>query len=329
MTRGAAFKRATGAADIEHMVERAVQVGYLEAVEPLPAPLERRTGGLRALVRAARPHQWTKNLLLFAGILFAAKLGDLARWVDAVSVFAAYCAASSAAYLVNDVRDRELDAAHPLKRFRPIASGELSPRSALVAAGVLAAVALALGALVSPLSLLLLVAFAGMQAAYSLAVKHVVLLDVFAIAGLFVTRAAAGAIAVDVRLSPWLVLCTGLLALFLALAKRRGELVQTGGTESAGRPVLAGYSLALVDQLVSIAAASAICSYSIYTFTATDSPAMMATIPFVVFGLFRYLFLVQQRSLGEEPERVLITDVPILATIACWGIAAAAILAFV
>jgi 4-hydroxybenzoate polyprenyltransferase len=274
-----------------------------------------------------RPKQWTKNLLLFAGILFAAKLGDWPRWGEALAIFAAYCAASSASYLVNDVRDVAHDREHPVKRARPIARGELSPRLAEGLAAALVLASFLLAAPLGPASIVFLCTFFALQAAYTLALKHVVLLDVMAIGGLFVVRAAAGAAAVDVRISPWLLLCTALLALFLALAKRRGELVLVGAEATPGRPVLEGYSLALVDQLVTIVAASTVISYSLYTFTARDSKAMMVTIPFVVFGVFRYLLLMHRRDLGEEPEEVLLRDLPILACIAGWAACAAIILA--
>ena len=284
--------------------------------------LPTRRSGRRALAAALRPRQWSKNLLLFAGLVFAAKVGDPLRWAEACAAFVAYCAASSAAYLVNDVVDAELDRAHPLKRLRPVARGELSRRAALFAA-----VALAVGALglVVPLgldSVALLVAFLALQGAYTFALKHVVLVDVLTIAALFVIRAAAGAVAVDVRISPWLLLVTALLALFLALAKRRSELAVPG----SARPVLEGYSLPLVDQLISVTVAATIAAYAIYTFTA-HSPALMATIPFVVFGLFRYLLLVHRDDLGEEPENVLIGDRPLVLAVAGWAVTAAVILA--
>ena len=221
-----------------------------------------RRSGFRAALAAVRPRQWSKNLLVFAGIVFAAKLGDATRWGEAVAAFAAYCALSSAAYLVNDIRDREDDRAHPVKRLRPVARGELSVSGALTLAGILAAAAFGVGAWLGLASLGLVAAFAVLQLAYSLGLKHVVLVDVLAIGGLFVIRAAAGAVAVDVRISPWLLLCTALLALFLALAKRRGELVLVGASETPGRPVLEGYSLELVDQLVSVVAASTVIAYS-------------------------------------------------------------------
>jgi 4-hydroxybenzoate polyprenyltransferase len=289
--------------------------------------LPRRRSRVRAALVALRPRQWTKNLLLFAGIVFAAKLGDGWRWLDALAAFVAYCAASSAAYLVNDVRDVEHDRAHPVKRARPIARGEVSPRVAYALAGALLAAAVALVAPLGLPSLGFLAGFVALQAAYTARLKHVVLIDVMTIAGLFVLRAAAGAAGVHVRISPWLLLCTALLALFLALAKRRGELVLVGAEATPGRPVLEGYSLALVDQLVSVVAASTVISYSLYTFTARDSKALMVTIPFVVFGVFRYLLLIHRQDLGEEPEEVLLRDAPILACIAAWAVCAAVILA--
>jgi 4-hydroxybenzoate polyprenyltransferase len=292
-------------------------------VVDLPA----RRSSLRAALVSLRPRQWSKNLLLFAGIIFAAKLGDASRWVDAFAAFLAYCAASSASYLVNDVRDAPHDRAHPVKRSRPIARGELSPRLAEATAAFLLLSAFLLVAPLGLASILFISSFFALQAAYTLALKHVVLLDVMTIGGLFVVRAAAGAAAVHVRISPWLLLCTALLALFLALAKRRGELVLVGAEATPGRPVLEGYSLALVDQLVTVVASSTVISYCLYTFTARDSKAMMITIPFVVFGVFRYLLLMHRRDLGEEPEEILLRDVPILACIAGWAACAAVILA--
>lgn len=292
-------------------------------VVELPAP----RSAVRAALVSLRPRQWTKNLLLFGGIVFAAKLGDPARWADALAAFVAYCAASSASYLVNDVRDAPHDREHPVKRLRPIARGEVSPRLAEGMAALLLLSAFLLVASLGLPSILFLCSFFALQAVYTLTLKHVVLLDVMTIGGLFVVRAAAGAAAVHVRISPWLLLCTALLALFLALAKRRGELVLVGAERTPGRPVLEGYSLALVDQLVTIVAASTVISYCLYTFTARDSKAMMITIPFVVFGVFRYLLLMHRRDLGEEPEEILLRDLPILLCIAGWAACAAIILA--
>ncbi len=291
------------------------------------AVLESPRARARAAVAAMRPRQWSKNLLLFAGLLFAAKLGDGIRWLEALLAFGVYCAASSAAYLVNDVRDAAHDREHPVKRLRPVASGELQAATAVALAALLAAAAFGGAVLLGVGSVLFLLAFVLLQGAYTAGLKHVVLIDVLAIAGLFVVRASAGAEAVDVRISPWLLICTGLLALFLALAKRRAELVLVGAEETPGRPVLEGYSLALVDQLVTVVAASTVIAYSLYTFTARDSKAMMATVPFVLYGVFRYLLLLHRHDLGEEPENVLLSDVPLLLTIAAWAATCATILA--
>ena len=278
-----------------------------------------------AAVAALRPRQWTKNLLLFGGILFGAQFGDGTRWLQALVAFAAYCLASSAAYLVNDIRDAAADRLHPRKRRRPVARGDLAPRTAVALAAAAAVAALALAAVIGRESLGLLIAFLALQGAYTLALKAIVLLDILAIAGLFVLRAAAGAVAVDVPSSSWLLICTAFLALFLVLAKRRAELRLVATAETPGRAVLADYPVALVDQLVSVAAASAVISYSLYTFTAHDSDAMMLTIPFVLYGVFRYLLLVEG-SRGEEPEDVLLNDPPLLLAIALWAAVAAAIL---
>ena len=280
----------------------------------------------RAALASLRPRQWSKNLLLFAGLIFAAKLGDGGRWAEAVAIFVAYCAASSASYLVNDVRDAEGDRLHPVKRNRPVARGELPTRRALVLALVLAAFAVAVAAALGFASLLFLLAFLALQVAYSLGLKHVVLVDVAVIAGLFVVRAAAGAAAVDVRISSWLLACTALLALFLGLAKRRGELVLVHADATPGRPVLDRYSLRLVDRLLAVVTTATVVVYAAYTVT-THTAWLALTIPFVVFGLARYLALVHRHELGEEPENVLLKDRPVLACIALWFAASALILA--
>jgi 4-hydroxybenzoate polyprenyltransferase len=265
-------------------------------------------------------------LLLFAGIIFAAKLGDAGKWVETFAIFGAYCAASSAAYIVNDLRDVEHDRAHPVKRDRPIARGELPPDRAQVLAAVLGAVAVAVAALLGFTSLLFLLGFVALQLAYSLGLKRIVIVDVAVIALLFVIRASAGAAAVHVPISVWLLACTALLAFFLGLAKRRGELVLVGAEETPGRPVLERYSLRLVDGLLAFTVPATIAAYAAYTVTA-HTEWMALTIPFVVFGLARYLVLVHRHELGEEPENVLLSDPPVLACIALWAVASALILA--
>ena len=286
----------------------------------------RRRVAVAALV-SLRPRQWTKNLLLFAGILFAEELGDRTRWAQAVAAFVVYCAASSAAYLVNDVVDRDADRAHPVKRYRPIARGELSIRAALTLAALLLGCAFALAVPLGPVFVAMLVSFLTLQGAYSAWLKHVVVIDVLVIAALFVVRAAAGAEAVDVEISPWLLLCTGLLALFLALGKRRGELALVAAQDTPGRRVLDGYSIEVVDQLIGIVASATIASYALYTFTARDSDSLMITIPFVLFGILRYVLVLHSREGGEEPESVLLRDRSIMITVALWALTCAVVTA--
>jgi 4-hydroxybenzoate polyprenyltransferase len=288
--------------------------------------LRPRRSAFEAAFVSLRPRQWPKNLLLFAGIVFAAELGDDVRWAEAAAIFVAYCAASSAAYLVNDLRDAADDRKHPVKRDRPIARGELSSERALVLSATLAAGALVVAALLGFASLLFMLGFIALQLAYSLGLKRVVLVDVAVIAGLFVIRAAAGAAAVDVRISPWLLVCTALLALFLGLAKRRGELVLVRGDRTPGRPVLDGYSLQLVDRMLNVVAVATAAAYAAYALTA-HSAWMALTIPFVAGGLARYLLLVHRHDLGEEPENVLLADRVILGCVAAWAVVSAVVLA--
>lgn len=300
------------------MAAEPTAAGALARTRPLPA----------AFVAALRPRQWLKNLLLFAGLVFAAELGDGSRWVRALVAFAIYCAASSAAYLVNDVRDADADRMHPTKRFRPVASGELAPRHALVGAGLLALGAFAGAAALGTGSVLLLALFMVLQLAYSTVLKHVFLVDVLTISALFVVRAAAGAEAIDVRISGWLLVCTGLLSLFLALNKRRGELGNSGvaaGDES--RRVLRRYDVRLVDRLVVATGIVTLAVYAAYTVTGSRPALFPLTILPVAFGLGRYLFLVRRRDAGEEPEKVLVGDLPILAATLVWAVLAGALLA--
>jgi 4-hydroxybenzoate polyprenyltransferase len=301
--------------------DRAAMASEPIAVRAVP----RERAAAAALLAAMRPRQWLKNLLLFAGLVFAAELGDGTRWLRALAAFAVYCAASSAAYLVNDVRDADADRRHPTKRTRPVASGELSPRHALAAAGLLGVAAILGAAALGRESLLLLLAFLGLQLLYSARLKHVVLVDVLAIAALFVIRAAAGAVAIDVRISGWLLVCTGLLALFLALNKRRGELADGG--DGSSRRVLRRYDLRLLDRLVLGTGAATLAVYAAYTVTGTRPPLFPLTIVPVAFGLARYVFLVRRRAAGQEPEKVLVGDGPILAATLAWAVLAAVLLA--
>lgn len=277
--------------------------------------------------RGVRPRQWTKNALLAAALLFAGKVGSWPAWLEAATAFAAYCAISGAAYLVNDVRDRDADRAHPVKRLRPVASGILPVPAALTAAVALAAGGVALTVTLGLRSVALALAFATLQTAYSLALKRVAFVDVLTIAALFVVRASAGAAAVHVRVSPWLVVCTALLATFLGFAKRRAELALVAAGRAPGRAVLVRYPPRATDRLVWAAAAATLLGYTAYAGSTRTSPEMLLTVPFVAAGIARYVHLVRARGAGEEPEAVLLSDWPIVAAVAGWTVTAAVLLA--
>jgi 4-hydroxybenzoate polyprenyltransferase len=279
-----------------------------------------------AIFEAMRPRQWSKNLLLFAGLVFAGQLVEDEALVQALAAFVAYCAASSAAYLVNDVRDAVHDREHPAKRLRPIASGAVSTRSALWLSAGLTGVAVALAAALGLRFIAYLCAFVALQLSYTFVLKRLPLVDVLGIAGLFVIRAAAGAAAVRVHISPWLLVCTAVLSLFLAFAKRRAELVLVHANGTPGRPVLSWYSLVGLDRVVVGSAVATAAAYTAYAASWHESLDMLATVPFVAFGLLRYLYLIRRRDLGEEPEEVLLTDIPTIAAVLLWAGVAAIIL---
>ena len=297
-------------------------------LEDLPLPRQR--GPILALLVSLRPKQWTKNLLLFAGLLFTLDQHHTAgQFRDAALGFLLFSLLSSVVYLVNDLADRESDRLHPKKRRRPIAAGELSPSLAISAAAVLSVIGLsgafALGIRFGGVALLyFLVTFA-----YSFRLKHVVLIDVLVLAAGFVFRAIAGAFVIGVSISSWLILCTLMLALFLGLSKRRAELLSV---QLSGRPgtrrILEEYSPAMLDQMIVIVTSSCLMSYALYTITsdaAKNHHYLMATIPFVIYGIFRYLYLMHRHSLGESPDTVLLEDRPTLINILLWGLTTALI----
>ena len=267
------------------------------------------------LIRALRPQEWIKNLLVFAGVLFSGRLDESGAIGDALLTFAAFCAIASAGYLLNDLRDREHDRRHPEKRNRPIASGAVSPATAAALAAVLAVAALAIGFLVEPEIAGLVALYGVITTAYSLALKRLVIIDVMTIASLFILRVVAGAVAVGAHASEFLLICTGMLALFLGFTKRRQEamLEESDPIEVAGspatRPVLEHYSLPFLDQMIAMVTASAILSYVIYT---VDSPRvgskMLATAPSVLYGIFRYLYLIYDRRDTRSTAAILTED---------------------
>ncbi len=275
-----------------------------------PATGVSRTSAALALLVAMRPPEWIKNLLVYAGLLFSQQFDDPSRVLDATLAFVAFCAISSAGYLINDLRDVGLDRLHPEKRHRPIASGALSERAAWVAAIVLAAFAVALPLLaVSPEVAGLVAGYGVITVAYSLILKRLVILDVMTISSLFILRVVAGAVAVDAHASEWLLLCTGMLALFLGFTKRRQEAMEEIADNAQTRPVLEHYSLPFLDQMVSMVTAAAIISYAIY---AVNSPKigseMLATAPSVLYGVFRYLYLIYDRRDTRSTAAILTED---------------------
>lgn len=278
-----------------------------------------------ALVKTMRPKQWTKNLFLFAGLIFAHHLFFLDSVVKTVAAFFLFCFLSSAIYIVNDIKDVESDRAHPLKSKRPIAEGQLSIGIAAISAAIIASIALVFAFLLDVEFGYVAIIYFLLFFAYSFFLKHIVILDVLTLAIGFVLRAIAGAVVIDVEFSSWLLLCTILLALFLGLSKRRHELVLLGDNAQSHRKILEEYSPHLLDQMIGVVTASTLMAYALYTMAPETrekfgTSYMILTIPFVIYGIFRYLYLVHQKEQGGNPTTVLITDKPILLNILLWGL---------
>ena len=290
------------------------------------------------LLRALRPAQWTKNGIIFAGLVFGLAdkqhVGQLATSVAIARSFVAFvvfCGLSGVVYLINDVRDREADRLHPVKSRRPIASGALSPRLAMTAAALLAVVSIAGAFLMATPFGIVATLYVVLLGLYSAALKHMVILDVLTIAAGFVLRALAGALAVEVEFSHWLLLLTLLGALFLGLSKRRAELTTLAGDATGHRKILAEYSPYLLDQMISVVTASTLLAYAFYTIDPETvqkfgTDRLLWTVPFPLYGILRYLYLVHQRDGGGNPSEVLLTDGPILGCVALWAAAVVAIL---
>jgi 4-hydroxybenzoate polyprenyltransferase len=294
-------------------------------------PLE----SLGLVVRSMRLRQWPKNGVVLFGLVFALELGRPEQVLRAVAGTLVFCLLSGAVYLFNDLRDAEKDRLHPRKRSRPIASGRLAPTAAATVAPLLAAGSVAAAYLLTPAFGAIAGSYLALQALYVLFLKELVILDVLTLSLGFVLRAVAGAVLVGVPISPWLYVCALLLALFLALGKRRQELVSLSADEGtldlAGRhrPALEQYTVGLLDQLIQVVTTCLVVAYSLYTFSAENLPhnhAMMLTVPFVLYGLFRYLYLVTVRGEGGAPEEVLLRDPGIAICVALWGAACVAIL---
>jgi 4-hydroxybenzoate polyprenyltransferase len=284
---------------------------------------------LSAVVVSLRPRQWVKNLFVFAGLIFSQNLFTPLFW-PALGAFAIFCGLSGAVYLVNDVADAEKDRLHPVKRRRPVASGALSVAAAAALGGALLVVSLIAAFALSGRFGLVALAYAVLLTAYSIWLKHVVILDVLTVAVGFVLRAVGGAAAIDVEISGWLIICTILIALFLALGKRRHEYRTLKGGSAAHRPILAEYSESFLDQMVAVVTASTVTAYALYTM----SPETVAkfhtrllplTLPFVLYGIFRYLYLLYRRELGGNPSDLMLSDRALLVNTVLWMLAVLAI----
>ena len=295
---------------------------------------------IRDFTKAVRTRQWAKNALLFGGFIFAGRLRapEAVLLDDALHVllaFGCFCALSGAAYLLNDWMDIERDRLHPVKRERPLAAGRISPQGALALFIGLIFVALLLATAIGvshPASRWFGVAglaYFALTVSYSLRLKHEVVIDVLAVAMGFVVRVVAGCLAIPVLISPWILFCTFNLALFVALCKRRAELLEVG-SDGATRGVLKGYTAEMLDTFISVAAGLTIISYSLYTFPSQErlvkplgilaqTPLMMTSIPFVIYGVFRYLLIAHSSTVGGEPEQML-RDKPLVINVALWGL---------
>ncbi len=284
------------------------------------------------LIRSMRPSQWVKNTVVFAGLIFSLHFKRIDDVLLTVAAFAVFCALASAVYLLNDIKDREMDRAHPQKRNRPIASGRVSVTTATIASFVLFVIGLGASTFLGTNFLIPVAIYVVLNVAYSYGLKHAPILDVMIVSAGFVIRAVAGAVVIGVAISPWLVVCTSLLALFLGFGKRRWELETLGDEAPKHRVALEGYTLNLTDQLIAVTTASTVVAYALYTLAHDTqekfgTTELIWTLPFVLYGVFRYLYLIHGEKKGGNPTRELMTDVPILIDVALWLIAVIVILA--
>jgi 4-hydroxybenzoate polyprenyltransferase len=299
-----------------------------KALRQEPAPIPRSTPWQTAvdLLRSARPKQWTKNLIVFAPILFAAKIFEPEPFIATCVCAIAFCLVSSAVYLLNDVLDREQDRIHPRKKNRPIAAGRVSPNLAMASALVASVVGLFLAIQIKPSCAVLVLAYWAVMLCYANFLKHIVLVDIMIVASGFVLRAVAGGVAAGVPLSGWFLLCTSFGALFLALEKRRHEITTLSVSAQDHRTVLEDYSTGLIDRIESIVVSGLLNCYIFYSFLSYHGQWMMVTVPFVFYGVIRYQLLSKQAALTGAPEDVLLKDRPTQVTILLWLLTSAAVL---
>lgn len=294
-------------------------------------PAAARRGTASAILRATRPRQWIKNSVIFAALVFSQTMTDADHLLRSVAAFILFCGISGAVYLVNDVLDLPNDRIHPTKSRRPVASGELSVGAAVTAGVILGAGGLALSWVLNPAFAALGLLYVVNNLLYSMWLKRVVIVDVMIIASGFVIRAVAGGFAIGVEVSAWLILCTILLSLFLGFTKRRQELAQLESLATEHRAALRDYSIVFLDQMISIVTAATLIAYFLYTLAPETSaklgtPWLPLTIPFVLYGVFRYLFLVHRRNMGESPTTALYADRALMIDVVLWAAAAVAVL---
>jgi 4-hydroxybenzoate polyprenyltransferase len=292
---------------------------------------ESRRSSTLSLLASLRPEQWTKNLIVFAALIFARRLLDLEALGQSAAAFGIFCILSGVVYLVNDLVDQDADRRHPIKRNRPIASGALAPSTAAAWAAILGAAGVAAATWLSPTFGLIAATYLGLFGLYSRWLKHVVILDVLSIAVGFALRAAAGGVVIDVPVSEWLLVCTVLLALFLGLAKRRHELTLLAEGAVRHRRILDEYNPYLLDQMIGVVTASTLMAYIIYctspdTVERFGTHLLVLTVPFPIYGILRYLYLVHRRDGGGNPSELLITDRPLLICVALWGLVTALVI---
>lgn len=276
-----------------------------------------------ALIAAMRPKQWTKNLVIFAGLVFSQNFFHLGFLKVSVLAFIAFCLNASSVYIINDIKDLEQDRLHPVKKFRPLPAGRISTRQATFLSVILAVISLALAFWLNLHYGALLALYWVMMIVYSFALKHVVIVDIMIISAGFIIRAISGAVVLDVMISRWLLACAIFLSLFLILAKRRNEIVELGANASEHRAILDEYGERFLDQMIAVVTACTVISYVLYTVDPGTvqkfhTANLILTVPFVIYGIFRYLYLVYQKNMGGRPEMILLADRPLLLSVFLW-----------
>ena len=288
---------------------------------------------IKNIIQAMRPHQWTKNFFIYAALIFSQNIFNLSLLIKTTIAFSAFCLISSALYIFNDLKDLEEDKLHPLKSKRPIASGKIKKSTAILVIIILSLLGFSSAFTLNKNYFIITLVYFLIQVSYSIKLKHIVILDVFVVAFGFLIRVMAGGLAIEVSLSSWLLICTILLALFLALSKRRHELVLLEDDASEHRPILEEYSPYLLDQMIAVVTASTVIAYCLYTIseetvTKFETTNLIFTVPFVLYGIFRYLYLIHQKTEGGSPEALIIKDKPLLIDIFLW-IATAVIILYI